>query len=487
MEESGNPIVIYPEGNEKSNSLYQQFSPNYIKMTKIGNYAYPSISHYIFANLFALIPEIKYIKNAYLLLLKDPTIQVSDVDSFLSHSEVYQKYEKMRIKSFHDNIKEYAKIALDQKFTDRGLQDILLLTGNAKLVWADFSDTLLGTGGKKGENFVGKYLMKLRTMLYKKRGEESVKIITTDNIDAVLQDSIMLEWVKMRVRDMCRTINIMKNYIWVKDNLEFNIDTRFAEIVLDVLYNPCNTLSSFSTDITAPYPRYFEKIVQNCPGFSDANENIVNVFWKRIAVMIYFVIRYQTISTIYNIKVVLVNMEKLLSKKQNCISIVKNESDNCIVSALLNIMSSIKKFNEIYSYNSTLISLDITTAATLILNRDVSEEIEPIVQDEEITIEEFFNDDQIEDGLPDFEDGLPDFEDESELPSSNQPEVEEYKVDITNTDNYISVQDAIVDLDKNADSNELTNLLLGAIETIKTYNISKKVKQNRINFFATLQ
>ena len=123
---------------------------------------------------------------------------------------------KLHYTPFFFILEFFSTKGLDKKFEDRGLEDLLLMTGYSKLIYNDFSDPILGVGDKKqnikGLNYIGEYLMKLRMKYRELRKNETFDKLDESHISEILtEDPFMKEWLRMRVTDMCKVVTIMKN------------------------------------------------------------------------------------------------------------------------------------------------------------------------------------------------------------------------------------------------------------------------------------
>lgn len=509
--EQGSPILVYHSDYPELDLKYKDyivFSPiSFTGMLNIDGKNFPTVSHYITARLIAHIPSEKGgggfgdMNKAYKQLLSDPESPILGIQSFLSPDSLSLRYFKLRDISYQQNLRKYAKKGMDKKFEDRMLQDILLMSGNKTIIYNDFSDPILGVGGKQdnGWNFVGKYLMELRTKYRKLRKNEKLKQLHTVHISYILnEDPFMKEWLEMRVRDMCKVLTVMKNYLYTKDEIDLNINVAFTTAVLDKIYQPCSQLFGAVNLITAEVPQYFSFMVQKCPGFNNVGHNIIEVIWKRIAVIIYYLIQYIEESNIQNLRAILARIEMLVAKGGKCIEIINNEYDNCIVSALLNLLRGIVEFNKQFAYSTEITEYDVKIAASIILNTDVTDEIKPILN--------LITSDDKPDGInaPDLDiwaapqggqyisDDTP--EQDWVFPDDDDSDIEvDYGEDLGDQEedgNYYSPHRNLLvavlkEIEEVKDSIELASVIEGAVETIKTYPMSKQVKRNRINFFAT--
>ena len=534
-EVSGEPVLIYPFG-EQGEERYRGFSPiAFTGMLNIDNRNYPTITHYILARLLGILPSIRTVNTAYPLLLVKPEQPVVGPESFYNLDYLTDEYGRRRDFDYAAGLRFFAQKGLEEKFSDRILQDLLLATGNANIVWADFDNGILGTGpkGYNGENFVGKFLVELRTRFREERSEETLSIVTERDISTFLgTDTFMMAWVQMKVSDMCRVINVMKNYLWTKDNIDRLIDAEFTRGILDKVYQPCSHIFGMSEDVTANFPEYFYDLIKVQPGFNRVDKEVVKLIWKRVAVMIYFLVKYMQDSTISNIRTVLASVERLVSKKEQCVGNIKNSIDNCIVSAIINLLHGISAFNTQFAYNTKVTQHDVNTAASIILNKDVSEEISPSspprapspktripstqpsgrtykrptvrVHKKSLTPsvvtppkrhspskeKEEEEEQQEEEEFGEFGE-FGDIESEEEGGEGEifgYGEGEESDVDdMPASDHLPLVIAALGNLGSVEDPEEIANYIMGAVETIKTYPISNQIRTNRINFFATIR
>lgn len=524
---TGKPILVYSSDSPDIEDKYKPyivFSPiSLTGMLKINGLIYPTVTHFIIYNLLAHLPDVG--KNqAYSYLLQQPDQKFTG-ENFLHPNSAQRKYENIRDISYQEQLHKYAREGMNVKFTDRVLQDILIMTGDSNLVWNDFSDPILGIGTKeiKGENFVGKYLMELRSKFIEERKNEQLETINADDITTVLnKDPFMKEWLRMRVRDMCKVLRTMKNYIWAKDEIDTKFNVEFTTTVLDKIYQPCSQIFGAANKITAEVPQYFRVMVQDCPGFSQIGHDTVEVMWRRLAVMIYYLIEHLDNSSIKNIRAVIGRIELMVSNKATCVNIIADEYDNCIASALINLLKGINIFNKQFSYNTTITEKDVNTAASIILDADVSDEVAPkskiAKKKDDPEIDPAFMK-LIKGNIGDFEDYEslsavkrpirdnpeiypedygPEFVPELDEHSERDEDEEEFVFPLSPEDSeFESEQEAGFSLRRNMlvsvvseiedikDPELIAKHIEGAIDTIKTYPMSKQIKRNRINFFAT--
>jgi len=213
--------------------------------------------------------------------------------------------------------------------------------------------------------------------------------------------------------------------------------------------------------------------------------DISQVYWDRLIVMVNFLVQHLQDSNEQDIRKAIVSIEMLNSEKTECNNTTNldNEEDNCIASAIANLLIGIQKFKHQYGEHIPFGKADIDLAGNIILNRDVSEQEIPEEETPEVILpleeleQDEFEDDMLNDVLDEEITG-----EESisfgmgKAKIEPNPQIEPLKIIIRE----ITKQD-LPDLDK------LANNFAGTIASIKTAKIPKRVKQNRINFFATLR
>ena len=427
----GNPSADYISDLQLiKNNSYQLLSPVYYTgMLRIKNFDYPTVTHYIIANLFANMPIIKKDIDERLAELEDLSLKISDytynlkskekLDSekikelenlkkiyknkkeslnkiyekdtqnvityggnlkevqqyilkdpsgnnwnrntpynWIDYKTLYEKYINISEMKEDERLKELAIIGINKKFEDRILQNLLISTENKNIVYTDTKDYVLGIGkNDTGENFVGNYLTKLRSEIFIQQNLENIDILTEENVTNIIKgDSFMNNWFEMKVKDMCSIVKKVREYSKIKYDINVENNELFFKIVLNKIFQPCSEFSILSKKVTAETPLYFVKIVNKY--IKKYTPSIIDLLWKRIVVMVYYIIKNVKEPTLYNIKNILLKVETLVSQEQNCILIIKeDEEQNCIFSAIINIIKGIFQYNTEYNkYKNNLVS-----------------------------------------------------------------------------------------------------------------------------------
>lgn len=524
-------IITFEANSTPDQTPYFIFSPFlYTDMLIIDGLSYPSIMHYIIANLFSILPEVKTIVNAHKYLLLNQEGDQNDRLNYDDYEYLFYKYEDEKYYQFNRLRKKLATIAINKKFEDIGLQELLLATGNNELLWKDPYDDILGTGfNGGGENFIGRYLSELRINFFNNQ-EKTENILPTDISKITENDVFMRSWVEMRLKDICKVTNEIKDFIKKKTDKDVNIDMKFLMSVIDNIYQPCYDSIKEFDNITSSPPIYFRELVGKCFGFKNINGDMVNLLWNRIIVLIYFLLKYTP--KLKNIKQVLSKIELIVSNKTKCVEILNNNEDNCIISAIVNILKKLVIFNTNNGFNPIITKYEVQTAVNIILNKskiklntnnpdyntffndelnvlnvgnlNLDEEVkegegegegEEVKEEYDIVFED--DDNESEKSYVDYPDEESEGEKEEELDGGKSrwndiklniakdfEEKERKRFEIYKNKNKIRL---FLDANNIVSNNNdvIAEYIIDAVNTIKKFKMSPKIKTNRINFFAT--
>jgi predicted NAD-dependent protein-ADP-ribosyltransferase YbiA (DUF1768 family) len=385
------PIYILPSNAEKDeiynkNADYVCLSPDNVckKLIKINGFTYLTVNHYIIAKLMLQL-GVKDVHSSYILT----PISIGTTRGFRNLPDIVRDYEQLKTKIYKEKLIKYAKEGLTKKFLDdRVMQDYLLATGNAKLIYNDDKDPILGTGkNSNGDNVVGNYLMELRSRILEKRKGEDFKLLTIGDINLIIdKNAFMKDWVTQRVKDSCGTIITISDYVKEKFDTTISFSPKFVEAVLDNIYHPCSQIYAAIDQINIPVPEYFVNIVQKCVGMKDATLEIIDVLWKRIAVIIYYLIIHlgEKGAKIQDISSQIGNVQVLKFRPIKCEKIVEDEYENCIIVALVNLIIGIINFNIRYDMSKLKVTEVEVKAATSIILETIIPEIKPKEDGKEI-------------------------------------------------------------------------------------------------------
>jgi len=507
------PIYILPSDATRNemytkNADYVLLSPDSVckPPIKINGRTYLTVNHYIIEKLMLQLG----VTNVYSSYILNPK------GAFRNLPVIVKDYEELNSKFYKDKLIKYAKEGLKKKFDNRILQDYLLATGDANLIYNDREDFILGSGSKnEGDNEVGKYLMNLRTKFAQDRNKEEFNLLTPADIKLVMND-FMKDWVTQKVKDSCTTIVTINNYVKEKFDTTISVYPKFVEMILDNIYHPCSHIYGAVDNIKVPAPEYFVDIVRNCVGMESATSEIIDVLWKRIAVIIYYLIIHlgEKGAKIHDISSQIAKVQVLKSDPIKCENIVSDEYENCIIVALVNLIIGIINFNLVNSKKVTNVTeVEVEAAVSIILDSIITKKLpkqdaEEIVEGDKVPkdgkkVDENLTEYDLDEAIDDAIDEAIDDEDPLEF------ELSEEEKDIESEEGelgYVSEEfdnsdensphdkiDKIVNYLKgfpqiqSDDFQQLATYINEAVSIIKneTKLISEQIKRNRVNFFSS--
>jgi predicted NAD-dependent protein-ADP-ribosyltransferase YbiA (DUF1768 family) len=335
-----NEIEIYDYKGE-----YTELSPVvFTGMVNIDNKLFPTILHYIYYNLLLLLR----VKDAYQMLLTINNGLPENKDHFVSIQKLQDEYFNI-YDHYYDNLEKYIKIGLDAKFSYNFFIQTLLLTNDANIV---IKDDIYQNLVKN--NCTGKYLVQLRTKLQSYYNANNV-IISNDNIGEFLTiDPILIKWITLRANNDYNIISMVKQYVIDKNiSSNFELSKENVRIIMNILYQSCAKLQIWSNKVTYPVPDYFKNIFKNRKLF--LSEDIIQLLWRRIAVMIYVIKTYvSNPPSSYDIKKILINTQYMNSKPEICEEIISDTTSNCILLALINVLKNIIRFNKLLEFKTVI-------------------------------------------------------------------------------------------------------------------------------------
>jgi hypothetical protein len=218
-------------------------------------------------------------------------------------------------------------------------------------------------------------------------------------------------------------------------------------------------------------------------------------------------------STDVNIRNVLVKIGMVNSEKTNCVRILSNERDNCIVSAILNLLIGILKFKDEFSNSTELDEDDVKLAGSIILNTKFNPINEYIKENDSDLGDSDLGDSDLDDfdihdsDLEEDEDTKFDVSPSGYFPSDREDEsdkedgqVGDYdenpyfsfnkngksEKQIGSTGDFAKVEQIVLTI-SSINSKNITMEIMKTLHIVKNSKLSSKIKQNRINFFATIR
>jgi predicted NAD-dependent protein-ADP-ribosyltransferase YbiA (DUF1768 family) len=235
---------------------------------------------------------------------------------------------------------------------------------------------------------------------------------------------------------------------------------------------------------------FLRKVEATDKHYSLIIKEISQIYWDRISAMLNGLIKILNKSAnSTNVRNILVKVSELNSKSTNCVRIIDDEEENCIVSAILNLLVGIRVMKKEFSNNMEFDEDDVKLAGSIIMNTIFQPQIEEKSELSEVDEEQ--NDLDVGDT------GV--FPEDLEL-VDEEPEYEDnpyfsFKMGMGGKKSKKSGKSDAGDLDKveqqlilisPVNSRNIAEYILKMVQTIKKYRMSPMIKQNRINFFATI-
>ena len=523
IDENIEPVYINPMRQENMSELdkyYSFLSPLNMDFIIISNkYVFPTISHYIVVKLLTHIFKENNIDIAYDYIKtnafpSDPN--KIDISSFMTPDVASQEYQRVKNITESNMLKALAKKALEKKFKGEMFKNILVLLNNYKLIWNDFSDGILGVGDNgNGENFVGKYLMELRSKFNKDSKEKKV-VVDKNNIFNILEkDEYLQNLIKTRTNDICDVLIFMKEYVKEVEDTDITFDPSFIKnVVLNIYSNCFNIFDNISEIENKTPPQYFKKIIKDRLG-QNILTNSVKLLWKyAFSVIYYFVSNFKGVLYLDELK--RNHIKSILSistlKNTNCKRIYGIDKDDCIISALVNILNNIVKFNKSMYIGHKLSEIDVYIAASILIKANIllkmkkqkgttfiekqqkSDEKESEKSDEESDEESDESDEEQEIEQEQSQDYDEEEIEEQSQQDYDEEELSEYESDDDEEIIYnapptmLSKQGNIVlkDLKNIKNPQKLFNAILEVLKIIKSHHNIEQLKNIRINFFSKI-
>lgn len=351
---------------------------------------FPTIYHYgiflLFRNIYSNKSKLDIYRNILSIEISEISEinKINDLKNFLSTKDITKNLKELEKQILDKKLKSNTDKLLAHKFKFESLQNLLLKTGNSKLIYNDRNDLILGSGTKekKGEDYMGKRLMEIREKL-----QHEVQIVEShiniDNISELLfgmNKSVTLsKWYKTRVIDIINTIYFTNNYIakkFKKDLVKNSIEDKNIKLTITNIYQPCSLLYKLSNTIKIHPDTEFLKDLTNL-----LNEKGIRIktssaklIWNYIATILYFIISNTSNPTKQYIKDTIKLSENIVSKE-----LEEEEKDDFssreifIVKSLINLLVRINNFNESMNYkNFNIDHEDILLAIKIITTKDMT-------------------------------------------------------------------------------------------------------------------
>lgn len=267
-----------------------------------------------------------------------------------------------------------------------------------------------------------------------------------------------------------------KNLKEFKQKQAEEYDEFHGKVTSDITKEERRRYKNKESEIKNAFNEYLRKQVKKYEKMSSKLKTISQLYWNRIVVMVTLLIQNVKQPTKQKIKQSLISLEEMSSAE--C-----SKPDDCIVSALINLLHGIHQFKIEFS-RETLDVDDVNLAGSIIMNNDYDAKME-YYSDESKSDESF---EVGEEGLfPTGQSighsiGEGEVRDDGDNSGENSP-LFGFSPDPNNEQyNLIKTE---VELISKYDSDNITLAILDMVSKINKHKMDPKIKQNRINFFAT--
>ena len=173
------------------------YSPYFMEPIIVHSFTYPSVMHYVRAKQFEWFGFNMFTAHE----------MVKDKD----HEELKKMYDDMLTNYIYKKVtNKSSELLLEKyKYTEKMSKNntLLLSTINEykNIIFNDREDFLLGIGDGSGQNFIGKYLEKIRDKLFEEYGHPSIPVLKQPkvvSISNILKDEDILLFTTQKVKDL---------------------------------------------------------------------------------------------------------------------------------------------------------------------------------------------------------------------------------------------------------------------------------------------
>ena len=344
--------IVYGEGDlisvdiQKIIQVYKGFSPDEFSMLTINKLLYPTISHYSTTSLYYhMILIFPTMEDAYRKILINPdNIGATVPEDFKDLYTITTEYGII-VDLDREHYEKYnAEIGMEYKFRDDDLQDLLLDTKDATIVYNDKVDSILGVGTDgNGLNCVGKQLEIIRKRIKESREDLTTPIVSSKEMIKFINSSpVMRVWAEQNIVDMCNVVNILSGYTDKFDK---------TKLTLFVLRNFGNNTEIIKFKTKEGEKSFIKDVIINSTVYNNVSEYMLNFVVEYFMTFIFskltLLIRDNDIQTgedIINFITTQEQNKNILCDK--CNPIILPQLDNSILNALINIIGALQTLDQ---------------------------------------------------------------------------------------------------------------------------------------------
>jgi hypothetical protein len=269
------------------------------------------------------------------------------IQSYKSPEVIMEEYEARSSDDLYNITVEGIKKALNVKLENESLASLLLATGDKVLVYADYNDPILGVGKQReGLNVTGVELAKLRGIIREERRNILPAIVEVKQAPTLMEltkSKPIMDWFEFRAKDVVQSIKYFMSYIGITLD---KLTPPIVNFVVYTLYKNCNTILDKYSEYSE-YPKTFETMIKSYFGSQKVPKSIIKILWKYMSFLtMHMVSEYIKNPRTVDIQNLLVRINNHIAESTECKGpFMDGEISNCAISAVLNIILKLKKYN----------------------------------------------------------------------------------------------------------------------------------------------
>ncbi len=358
----------------------------------INGLAYPSPMYFMLQNQFEYVTGCANDVYNYRFLLTDPQKESYALADFKSVEDTAQEFSKFLAVYFINKTNYLCEKALDAKFEDEDLRQLLVATGAHRLVFNDTLEPNLGTGEDGlGFNFCGKRLEMLRSKFIDLGVRPAhVKPQTTVSIASMLHNNDeLLKWFNSRLRDACTSVKNFYNYLTYKlQSVPSTVTAEIAHHVLFEMYAPCHTIRIVGDGMQVP--ANFNRLVDSHMKPIKVDADAVHIMFMYMMSLSKLLLSSFANSDVDSVAAELVRLQNAL------VNLGSDDVSASVLSATANILQSCKKFVRTMSAMKYFVTDEDIRFAQQMLSPQQQlpltfENVQPLTTDNETKMAAFFS------------------------------------------------------------------------------------------------
>jgi predicted NAD-dependent protein-ADP-ribosyltransferase YbiA (DUF1768 family) len=314
-------------------------------------------------------------------------IKTDNVDYYIDCAVLSTMTFKLLNESYDQRITESSNLGNLAKFKNNELGQLLVATGDVKIIYNDIYDMLLGSGeNDTGKNVVGEQLMKIRSDLIAAGVAPKVKEIKQiEYAEDLTLDPRIKEWYNTRLFDSIRSLNKWETYI--KSKYDKKLSTIAMDYLLNTVYTNCQDIGKRNFINSQNVPDTF---IQELDRYTlpSLPKNGTIILWNYMRGLLLYLeaISVRNRSGFYkNLKRAqdsLSSIDRIPCKQLIPMKDGKDFMLNAVLNSILSILISLQKYSKYGDYMASTYTLEMSDVTCIkgLLNVDVPDDIPSILE-----------------------------------------------------------------------------------------------------------